>query len=68
MEMKNYEEMAIGVAKQAGVSVEDARKVLNSLGLEGLAANVGSAGLDIGKVSLGDLKLAVRFGKGGLMV
>lgn len=69
MEKKpSSEHLVANIAKQAGVSVEDAAKVLKTLGLDGLAANIGAVGIDIGKVDLGDLKLAARIGRGGVMV
>lgn len=62
------ERLVANIAKQAGVSDEDAAKVLKTLGLDGLTANIGAAGIDLGKIDLGDLKLAARIGRGGVMV
>ncbi len=64
----NTETLVESVAKQAGVSVEDAAKVLTMLGLDGLAANIKDSGGDIGKVGVGELKLAARIGRNTLSV
>lgn len=65
---QSSQELVIKLAKQAGVSVDDAASVLKSLGLDGLIANIGAAGVDIDTVNLGELKVAARLGRGGLVV
>jgi hypothetical protein len=58
------------LAKEAGVPVEAAGKVLKALGLDALVANVseaaGSAGVT--KLSVGNLKLAARIGRSSVAV
>jgi DNA-binding transcriptional regulator YhcF (GntR family) len=62
------EKLVAGLAKEAGVSAEDVQKVLNKLGVEGLISNLSQAGTDPQKIEIGSLKLAVRMGRGGVMV
>lgn len=62
------ERLAAEIAKKAGVSPQDAGKILKTLGVDALVANVSDAGADIGKVGVGQLKLAARLGRGGICV
>ncbi len=58
------------VAEAAGVSAEDAHKVLKTLGVDDLARNVQEvAGAErLEKLSLGELKIAARLGRSSLVV
>jgi DNA-binding GntR family transcriptional regulator len=56
------------IAKEAGVSADDARKVLHKLGVDGLLSNISKAGADVHKLNVGNLKLAARLNGSGIFV
>jgi predicted transcriptional regulator len=62
------EKLAAEIAQKAGVSPQDAGKILKTLGIDGLVANVGDAGADVARLGVGQLKLAARLGRGGICV
>lgn len=70
MKSDHKEQLVQNLAKEAGVSSEDAQKVLSALGLDALLANVEDvAGTDrIAKIKPGDLKVAARMGRSSITV
>ena len=70
IDSKQSDKLVASLAKEAGASENDTRKILETLGLQSLIANIGeAAGPErIEKLSVNDLKIAARLSRSSLSV